>query len=81
MSNFGKDNSKFKMVVYLKNGKRLCYYSLTNEEKKGDVVAINGMVRRLLDKAHKGKYSTALIYNTKSDIQLRKYVNGNLQAI
>lgn len=79
MSNFGKDSSKFKMVVYLKNGQRKCFYSLINEEKKGDEVALRGMVRRLLENAYKGKYSTALIFNTSADIQVRKYVNGNLE--
>lgn len=78
MSNFGKDSSKFKMVLYLKNGQRKCFYSLINEEKKGDEIALRGMVRRLLENAYKGKYSTALIFNTSADVQVRKYVNGNL---
>lgn len=81
MSNFGKDQSKFKMVIYLKNGQRKCFYSLVNEEKKGDDVALRGMTRRLLENAYKGKYSTALIFDRVADTQVKKYVNGNLEMV
>jgi len=80
MSNFGSDQSKFKMVLYLKSGERKCFYSLLNEEKKSDEVAIRGMKRRLLDRMYKGKYQTALIYNRITDRIEQKYINGNLEA-
>ena len=76
MSNFGTDQSKFKMVLYLKSGDRKCFYSLVNEEKKGDEVAIRGMKRRLLERIYKGKYQTALIYNRMTDKIEQKFVNG-----
>lgn len=66
MPNFGKEISRFKMVIYLLNGDCHRYYSLKNEEKKNDKVAIAGMVRRLLLHRYKGKYKTALLYDLKS---------------
>lgn len=81
MSNFSSDQSKFKMVVYLKNGQRKCYYSLINEEKKGDEFALNGMIRRLLDRIHKGRYQTALIIDRYTDKTVKKYVNGKLELV
>lgn len=79
MSNFGNDQSKFKLIVYMKGGGRQCYYSLVNEEKKGDDVAMKGMVRRLLDRRLKGKYQTALMYNRISDTLLEKWIDGKKQ--
>ncbi len=80
MSNFGNDQSKFKMVVYLKSGARHTFYSLLNEEKKGDSVAIRGMKRRLLENRFKGKYQTALIYDRYKDILLEKFINGKMEV-
>ncbi|MDZ4059440.1 MAG: hypothetical protein U1D64_05285 [Bacteroidales bacterium] len=81
MSNFGSDQSKYKLIVYLKNGERKSYYSLLNEEKKGDDFAIRGMERRLLERIHKGKYQTALFINRHTDTPCRKFVNGKLELI
>jgi len=80
MSNFGNDQSKFKMVIYLKNGARHTFYSLINEEKKSDEFALRGMKRRLLENRFKGKYQTALIYNRYADILIEKFINGKLEA-
>lgn len=63
----------------MKGGKRQCFYSLVNEEKKGDEVAKKGMVRRLLDRRFKGKYQTALMYDRISDTLLDKWVDGKKQ--
>ena len=79
MSNFGNDQSKFKLIVYLKGGQRQCFYSLLNEEKKGDEVAKKGMVRRLLDRRFKGKYQTALMYERQTDTLLDKWIDGKKQ--
>jgi len=76
MSNFGKELSKFKLYICLKSGEKVTRYSLQNEEKKSDAVAIGGMVRRLLFNKFKGKYQTALIYNRQTDQLVAKYVNG-----
>jgi len=72
MSNFGSDQSKFKMVLYLKNGDRKCFYSLVNEEQRGDQFALRGMERRLLEKTYKGKYQTALVFNKHSNGMVAK---------
>jgi hypothetical protein len=78
MPNFGKEISRFKLVVYLINGKSHRYYSLKNEENKNEKVAIAGMVRRLLLKKHKGQYKTALLYDTQSpsDKPIQKWSFG-----
>jgi len=81
MSNFGKEISKFKLVVYLKSQSVKHYFSLTNEEKRGDDYVINQMERRLLDGKHKGKYQTALFFDQKQDKLIRKYVNGKLEIV
>ena len=62
MPNFGPDISKFKMVIYLTSNDKKTFYSLTNEENKGNERALNGMVSRLLFRKYRGKYQTALIY-------------------
>ena len=74
--NFGVDISKFKMVIYLKNNDRKVFYSLTNEEKKGDRYAINGMIRRLLEKRYKNTYHTAVVYNRETNIEVLKMIEG-----
>jgi hypothetical protein len=81
MSNFGTDLSKFKMVLYLKNGDRKCFYSLLNEEKKGDQIAIRGMQRRLLENRYKGKYQTAIIYDRIQDKEVQKFINGKMEKL
>lgn len=81
MSNFGKEISKFKMVIYLKNQAVKNYFSLVNEEKKGAEFVLQQMERRLLNGKHKGKYQTALIFDQKQDKLLRKYVNGKLELV
>lgn len=81
MSNFGTDQSKFKMILYLKNGDRKCFYSLLNEEKKGDQIALRNMCRRLLDKIYKGKYMTALIFDRVSDKVIEKYIDGKKEVM
>ena len=81
MSNFGSDQSKFKMIIYLKNGQRKCYYSLLNEEERGDHIAVGGMVRRLLERMYKNKYQTALIINRETDIVYKKFINGKLELV
>jgi len=67
MANFGPSVSRYKMVVYLKNGDRKVYYSLLKEEQKNppDKVVSN-MVRRLLFGLHHGKYQTAMLYDTRN---------------
>lgn len=80
MSNFGSDQSKFKMVIYLKSGARHIFYSLINEEKKSDAIALNGMKRRLLEKKFRGLYQTALIYDRYSDRLIEKYINGKMEV-
>lgn len=80
MSNFSSEQSKFKMVLYLKSGERKSFYSLINEEKKGDEVAIRGMKRRLLERIYKGKYQTALIYDRFTDKVVQKYINGKMEV-
>lgn len=80
MSNFGNEQSKFKMIIYLKSGDRQTYYSLLNEEKKSDEIALRGMKRRLLENRFKGKYQTALIYNRFSDKLIEKFINGKMEA-
>ncbi len=76
MGNFSNDQSKFKLIIYLKSGQRQCFYSLLNEEKKGDDVAKRGMIRRLLERRFKDKYQTALLYDRISDLLLQKWVDG-----
>ncbi len=80
MSNFGNEQSKFKMVIYLKSGDRHTFYSLINEEKKSDEVALRGMKRRLLENRFKGKYQTALIYDRFADKLLEKFINGKMEV-
>lgn len=81
MSNFGNDLSKYKLIVYLKGGQRQCFYSLVNEEKKGDDVAKRNMKRRLLENKFKGRYQTALLYDRLNDVCVEKWVNGKLEQI
>lgn len=81
MSNFGSDQSKYKMVVYLKNGQRKCYYSLVNEEERGESVALRNMIRRLLERLHRGKYQTALVIDRYSNKIITKYVDGKIETV
>ena len=76
MGNFGKDQSKFKLVVYMKNDDRMVFYSLENEEKRSAEVAIRGMIRRLLLRKYLNKYKTAIIYDNTTGAMVSKYVNG-----
>lgn len=76
MANFGKDISKYKMVIYLKDRSQQTFYSLVEEDKKGETHSCNGMTRRLLDKLYRNKYSTALIYDRDSDCLVAKYIDG-----
>jgi hypothetical protein len=69
------------MVVYLKNGQRKCYYSLVNEEERGDAVALRNMTRRLLERLHRGKYQTALVIDRYSNKILTKYVDGKIEIV
>jgi aromatic ring hydroxylase len=76
MSNFGKTQSKFKLVIYLKRGEKKVYYSLENEEKVSDDKAIRGMIRRLLYHLYKDKYQTAIIYEQYTGKEKHKFING-----
>lgn len=76
MSNFGKDISKYVMVVYMKDNSCLRFYSLANEDKKGMLFSVTAMVRRLLERRLRSRYHTAIVYDRKSDREVVKYVNG-----
>lgn len=76
MSNFGKDISKYVMVVYMKDNSCLRFYSLSNEDKKGMLFSVTAMVRRLLERRLRNRYHTAIVYDRKSDREVVKYVNG-----
>lgn len=68
MANFGAGVSRYKMVVYLKSGDKKVFYSLTNEEQKVPQKVVSNMVNRLLFGMYRGKYQTAMIYDTHSPI-------------
>lgn len=81
MPGYGRDISKFKVVVYLTNGEKWTHYSYVSEEKGSNEKVINAMVRRLLFKRYKGKYQTAQIYYAKirgdwSGDPIQKWVYG-----
>lgn len=77
MSNFDKKTSKFKLLIYFKNGSPgKSFYSLENEEKKSDGKAMSGMIRRLLESRYRGKYSTALLYDNHSGRLIMKFIDG-----
>lgn len=76
MSNFGKDVSKYVMVVYMKDKSCLRFYSLANEDKKGMYYSVKAMIRRLLENRLRNKYHTAIVYDRCSDRELIKYVDG-----
>lgn len=76
MNNFGKDISKYVMVVYMKDNSCLRFYSLSNEDKKGMAFSVKAMVRRLLDRKLRNRYHTAIVYDRSSDREIVKYVDG-----
>lgn len=76
MTNFSKDTSRFKMVIYLKDRTTKVFYSLDNEEKKSSSYAIRGMVRRLLEKLYLNKYTTSIIYDMTTGEEVEKYISG-----
>jgi len=76
MANFGSETSKFKMVIYLNDNEKKVFYSLENEDKRGENYSVDGMVRRLLERMFKNKYHTAVIYDLKTNSQVLKFVNG-----
>lgn len=77
--NFGHDHSKFKMILYLKSGEKKCYYSLLNEEERGDLFAISNMKRRLFVR-YKLKLQTALIYHQKTGQLIEKHISSNIKT-
>lgn len=76
MSNFGKDISKYVMVVYMKDNSCLRFYSLSNEDRKGMAFSVKAMVRRLLERKLRNRYHTAIVYDRISDREILKYVDG-----
>ncbi len=76
MSNFGKEISKYVMVVYMKDNSCLRFYSLANEDKKGMAFSVNAMVRRLLGRKLRNRYHTAIVYDRASDREIVKYIDG-----
>lgn len=76
---FDTKKSKIKLVVYsLKNNSREVFFSLFNEECKGDRHVLEKMKERLLERKFNNNYQTAIFYLNNTDSILQKYVKGDI---
>lgn len=70
---FSSESSSFKLVIYLQSGEIIRRYSFLKADKNG---SSNFKLERLLLTTYKNKYTTALLYDNKTDQELVKWVNG-----
>ncbi len=75
MKEFYGENSKYRMVVFLKdNDNGHSFKSAINEDKKGFEKAKSGLVERIVNKKFKGQVKTAIFYDNITGKELSKMV-------